>query len=323
LVDGTGVAPEVAAARQRGLNAIVLPVSDEKTAAADRIAADTIRAAGLDLYYWIEIGRHVETADAHPLWMASLQGHQEWRRLFPQTPRPAANEVIKAYPWVPVLYREAFDEHLRRVNRLVAALPPAKGVFLNDLQAAPSACGCGNILCRWTNDYGPIRTATELGPDAAAKFVAEVARLAPDSAVIPVWVTECEEHDRDGPCAGVGCFRGLCWKEYVKQLASLEKQAPQIGVLLPLRDFQRELPAYREPAGWITQALASFHNMPPQHGAAAVAAQRLIAVVQGWDVSEQQIQQQTDRALAAGVAGVVVSRTKIDQRWEPRVVRFR
>ena len=255
--------------------------------------------------------------------MASLQGHQEWRRLFPKTPRPEPDEVIKVYPWVPVSYREAFDEHLRRVNRLLADKPTAKGLFLNDLQAVPSACGCGNILCRWTTDYGPIRTATELGPDAAARFVGEVGKLIPMSAVIPVWVTECEEHDRDGPCAGVGCFRGLCWKEYVKQIAPLAEQSRQIGVLLPIRDFQRELPVYREPAGWITHALSTFQTLLPQHGGKSIAPGRLIAVVQGWDVTDVEVTAQTDRAIASNVAGVVVSRIKIEQQWQPRVVRYK
>ena len=48
-------------------------------------------------------------------------------------------------------------------SRLVAT--PLGRRFLNDLQAAPSACGCGNTFCRWTPDYGPIRTATELPPE--------------------------------------------------------------------------------------------------------------------------------------------------------------
>jgi hypothetical protein len=319
MVDAAGVDRELEAAPRDQYNAIVLKLSD---GTSDRSAAQRIVASGLDLYYWIEIARDVATAEAHPLWMASLQGHPEWRRLFPQAPKPGPNEVIKAFPWVPILYREAFDEHLRRVRPLLAGLPAPRGVFLNDLQGAPSACGCGNTLCRWTADYGPIRTATDAGPAAAAEFVRAVAGLVPDAEVIPVWVTECEEHDRDGACAGVGCFRGLCWKEYVKQFTPLAEQVRRVGVLLPVREFERELPVYREPAGWVTHALSTFRTLVPQHGGKAVEPGRLIAVVQGWDVTDAEVTAQTDRAWAAQAGGVVLSRVKIEQQWQPRVVRY-
>ena len=57
---------------------------------------------------------------------------------------PADDEVVKTYPWVPVLSREGFDAQLARVRKLLDGLPRPAGVFLNDLQAAPSACGCGH-----------------------------------------------------------------------------------------------------------------------------------------------------------------------------------
>src|SRR5688572_13698695 len=117
-----------------------------------------LRKAGCRLYYWIEGGRCEELADAHPEWMTSLQGHPEWRRHFPSFPQPAEGEVVKNYPWVPLFYKEAFEEHLKRIHSLIRLMPKPDGILLNDLQAAPSACGCGNTLCRWTTDYGPIKT---------------------------------------------------------------------------------------------------------------------------------------------------------------------
>src|SRR5205814_1020593 len=73
------------------------------------------------------------------------------------------------------------------------------GVFLNDLQAGPSSCGCGNDQCRWALDYGAPATAPKTpGDDAAARAVAEVRTRFPDKAVIPVWVTECETVDLPG-----------------------------------------------------------------------------------------------------------------------------
>ena len=170
-------------------------------------------------YYWIEIARCPSLADEHPRWMASVQGHDEWRRLFENPPRPDESQVVKVHPWVPVLYEESFAAHLDRVRAVISNLPPAEGILLNDLQGPPSACGCGNPQCRWTADYGPRRTATPKDDFAARDFLVEVRKLT-DKQVIPIWVTECEQHDEaaDGWCAGVGCFRGICWKAYTKQL---------------------------------------------------------------------------------------------------------
>src|SRR5688572_3733224 len=188
--------------KENKFNSVVLYLSEEDSVQATGAAAGFLRSAGMDLYYWIEVGRNPVLAEAHPEWMASLQGHPEWRRLFPQLRMAAAGEVVKNYPWVPVLYQEAFDAHLKRVARLLLGRPVPKGVFLNDLQGAPSACGCGNDLCRWTADYGPIQTATRLAADASAKFVTEVQSLAPAAKIIPVWTTECEEEDMHNKCAG-------------------------------------------------------------------------------------------------------------------------
>src|SRR5262245_41677580 len=181
-----------------GQSTVLLVLDDDSAGGRQALsdAARRVKDAGLGLEYWIEVGRCPELANAHPAWMASLQGHPEWRRLHNEFPQPKANEVVKNYPWVPVLYRESFDAQLDRVGRLLSDRPPSRGVWLNDLQGPPSACGCGNPVCRWTADYGPIKTATPLGDEAAAKFVAAVAKLVPGGVrVMPVWTTECERHD--------------------------------------------------------------------------------------------------------------------------------
>ena len=319
---------ELHAAKADGANAIVLQLDGQRDEQQQRevSAARRIQRSGLDLYYWIEIARCPELADAHPEWMASLQGHSEWRRIFKDAPQPQKNiEVVKNYPWVPVLYEEAFEAHRQRVQRLLHGKPAAKGVLLNDLQGGPSACGCGNPLCRWTGDYGPIKTATPLPADAAACFVAAVGKLAPESEIIPVWVTECEEHDgaKDGLCAGVGCFKGICWKAYNKQLAAVAEQSKQIGVLLPFRAFQRDLSIYGDQAGWIRHALKTFQTMPPRHGSKSIAKERLICVLQGWGVAAAEIEAQKKQASEAGAAGYIVSRAKIDQSWQPRIHKVR
>lgn len=305
--------------------AIVLRGDSEAARKQEKKAAERVTQSKLDLYYWIEIAHNPDLADAHPEWMASLQGHQEWRRLFKDAPVPEADEVVKVYPWVPILYKEAFQAQLDRVGRLLKDNPESKGVFLNDLQGAPSACGCGNPLCRWTGDYGPIHTATQLGPDAAARFVTAVQKLAPQARVVPVWVTECEQHDgaKDGLCAGVGCFKGICWKAWTAQLMPLVKESERVGVLLPFREFQRDLPVYGERASWIAHAVKSFQEMPPRRGGTAVPASQLITVLQGWDVAEEDVAAQVRMAESAGVGGYVVAYSKVDQSWRPKIVQWK
>ena len=282
-------------------------------------AAARIKSAGLHLDYWIEVARNPTLAEAHPEWMASIQTHEEWRRFYPDFPKPDKGGTVKVYPWVPVLYEETFNVHVERVAKLLDNVPAPRRVFLNDLQGAPSACGCGHPLCRWTTDYGPIKTATRLPHDAAAKFVAAVKRLAPGMEIIPVWTTECESHDKEGLCAGVGCYRGACWRDWTAQLSPLAAEAPMLAALVPYRAFQRDLPIYERTAGWISQSLKFFETMPARYDSKGVPVSRLIAVVQGWDVTQDQLKAQMARAREAGAPGVIVAYTEIDQSWEPRL----
>lgn len=309
---------------KKGVNSVVLMLSDDESKVSQERAIRRIHSTGMDLYYWIEIARNPALADAYPEWMASLQGHSEWRRHFPGFPTPSADEVVKNYPWVPILYREAFGAHLKRLSKLLQQLPAAKGIFLNDLQAAPSACGCGNSLCRWTPDYGPIRTATRLPADAAFRFAEAVARQVSPAEIIPVWTTECEEGDgtKDGPCAGVGCFAGLCWKEYTAQLMPVTQRFDRLGVLLPFRAIGRDLPRYGPTAGWVSDALRSFQKMPPKHQGSTVAVNRLIPVLQGWDVTLEEQQAQVARSQQMGAMGYVLALSQIDQSWEPRIIKL-
>jgi len=305
---------------REGANSVVLMATSDGGANL-RAAARRIRSARLGLYYWIEVARDAGLASTHPEWMASLQGHQEWRRHFPRFPEAGNGEVVKNYPWVPILYQEAFDAHLQRISHLLSGLPQARGVFLNDLQSAPSACGCGNSLCRWTSDYGPLHTATRLSADAAARFAKAVAALTPQYRVIPVWTTECEEMDKEDLCAGVGCFAGLCWKEYTAQLMPLASSFEHLGVLLQFRDMGRDLRRYGSAGGWAKLALKSFSELPHRWQGAAVTANRLIPILQGWNVTEAERRDQIRLSQEGGSTNYVMAVKKIDQAWEPRILK--
>ena len=46
-------------------------------------------------------------AEAHPEWMASLGMHDDWQKRFPKPPCQRKGRA-KAFPWVPITYRETF-----------------------------------------------------------------------------------------------------------------------------------------------------------------------------------------------------------------------
>ena len=126
---------------------------------------------------------------------------------------------------------------------------------------------------------------------------------------------------KDGPCAGVPCFSGTCWYEYTKQLMPLASRCDTLAVLTPFLAFGRDDPRYGPRAGWVKEALASFAQMPPKRNGSAIPADRLIAVLQGWEIGPEEIKAQVERADEAGAAGYIVSRMKIEQGWEPRIVK--
>ena len=65
---------------------------------------------------------------------------------------------------------------------------------------------------------------------------------------------------------------------------------------------------------------AAFRANLARNGS-AIPADRLIAVLQGWEIGPEEIKAQVERAGEAGAAGYIVSRMKIDQGWEPRIVK--
>jgi hypothetical protein len=298
---------------------VALILSTISNHAQEKQAAESVLSAGLVLDYFVEVGRCPELAEMHPEWMASLQVHDGWRTLFPDAAIPTDRQVIKNSPWVPILNQEPFDAQVIRIRRLLADMPAPRRIWLNDVQGAPSACGCGHPLCRWTADYGPIKTATPLDHDAAARFVSSIQQIAGASEIIPVLVGECEADDKDTVCCGVACFEGRCWKDFTRQLDSVATVVDKIAVACFYQLFERDLERYGTEAGWIGYTLNSFSEMPRLREGTGVLPARLIAVLQGWDVDDSQIQAQIQQASTANVAEWIVALTPIDQSWQPVV----
>jgi hypothetical protein len=319
---GRATPQALAAWSAEGRNAVVVPLDESISRAQWSDLSAAAERAGLALYPWIEVARNPGMADAHPDWMACPGGHHDdWRRRYPGAPVAQPGEVVKAWPWAPIGYAPAFEAHRRRLRGLLDGLPGRwAGVFLNDLQAGPSSCGCGNDQCRWALDYGSPTTAAKTpGDDAAARLVAELAGIHPGKAVIPVWVTECETIDlpgvpgSTGRCGKVECAKTACWPRYSRTWNPLlQATSGPMAAALWTGSFGRD------PA-WIETGLSLFRQ--PPGGGAAIAQERVIAVLPGWDTPEPDRAKLTARAKSAG-CGWLIALTKIDQSWEPRLVKL-
>ena len=310
----------LAAWKAKGVTEIVVPL-DEVTKRHWGSITKVVEQAGMMLWPWVEVARNPMMADAHPDWMAALGGHHDdWRRRFPKAPRAKPGEVIKAWPWVPIGYAPAFNAHRERVKALLGDLPGTwPGVFLNDLQAGPSSCGCGNDQCRWALDYGAPQTAAKTpGDDSAARVVAELLVHYPGKMIIPVWVTECEPVDlpnaKDGTglCGGVSCAKGDCWPRYVRNWNPIRKSTTgPIALALWPETFGRD------PTRWIESPIDLFQK--PPRGGTSLAPEKTIAIVQAWEKPPAFVDAVLDR-IKRIPSGYVLALDPIDQSWEPRAV---
>jgi hypothetical protein len=318
----------VAAWKSEGFSTVVLVLDERFEAAAYQKAASTIAAASLDLYYWIEVGRNPTLAREHPEWMAALGMHDDWRMNFPHMPDLADHEVAKAWPWVPIAYSDAFNAHLERIKALLDRVPgDYRGLLLNDLQGAPSSCGCGNLQCRWAIDYGvPSTTPKVDAPDVAARFLAEVRTLVDNKVVIPVWTTECERQDlareksaadfSTGYCGTVDCFDN-CRDRFAEQWTALytSHQGP-IGILAVHKELNRDRSEYGQSANWIARTVDYLDQLKPKR----LPHNRLWLVVQGYGLTPSEESAARETAKRTGASAVLVAKSRIDQSYEPRII---
>jgi hypothetical protein len=310
----------------------VAVVLDERTSeAAYRTIGRHISEGGLDLYCWIEVGRNPKMAAAHPRWMAALGSHEDWQKNFPKFPEPGAGEVAKAFPWVPIGYRETFDAHLARIEQLLKRAPTGwRGLLLNDLQGGPSSCGCGNLQCRWAIDYHVSSTASKLDDDiVAARFVAEVRKRSGDKEVVPIVTTECSEadlpadkhqgHPGTGFCGTVGCATSACSEVFTVQWMGLTRgNEKPMGLLATHTALQRTQKEFGGGPGWVTNAIGYLDHTLPLNGGKPISSTRLWVVVEGSPTGDEPMAREL--AAKAAVGAVIVARTKIDQSYQPRMV---
>jgi hypothetical protein len=219
------------------------------------------------------------------------------------------------------------------VERLLEAVPADyKGVLLNDLQGGPASCGCGNLQCRWATDYQVPATGVKVNGDAAAKFVVAVQERAKGKQVVPVWTTECDNEDlpaekragewSTGYSGTVGCAVGGCPKEFARQWSALaDVHRGDIAILALHREFGRVFPEYGEATEWVPRPLDYLDRTLPENGAQKFSRDRLWVVVQGYGVSRIEESAARQAAAKTGAGVVLVARTRIDQSYQPRMVR--
>ncbi len=318
-----------------GVNGVVLVIESSDVAYKEiaREAAQRVRERELSLCYWIEIARDASLADAHPELTAGLQGHDAWRLDAPGAPVPADGERLQAWPWVPILYAEAFELQLAKVEERLSGLPEPDGLFLNDLQGAPSACGCGNALCRWTVDYLG-EPAAPLGQDpVAARFLERVRERHPGLRIIPVWTGECgpEAESAVESCHGVPCYTGRCWPALVDELRPIVESGSSIGLLLaekvpvdPPGENHIGMSSVEELEDSIYAPVSSgLGGFPLELGKRGLelGSERLIPVLRCWDHSSVEgIRAQTRIANRHGAQEWVVALVPVEQDMEPRLV---
>lgn len=298
---------------------------DTPRAEIDRLQ-ENAREAGETLYLWINVGRNARLAAACPGWVAGMGSHDDWRRDFPAAPHPGPGERIGVFPWTPIWYEAVLEDRREAIVKLLGGKTPGiAGVFLNQVQGAPSACGCGNLQCRWTVDYRMGGGPRKVEGAPAALLVERLEKDLPGVQWIPVWVTECEERDQGtistGHCGTVPCFGGLCWRESTKELGALTaKSDGPLALLATEKQFQRDGASRTTPGDWLELLVSELKEIPPLHGRAAVPASRLIAVLEGDEASAAERHLLEDRALETGVRGVLVLVRPLDESWEPRLV---
>jgi hypothetical protein len=309
-------------ARERaadGATAAVVPVAAEGEREAVTQALAAARGAGLEAYLWIEVARDEAAAQAHPEWLSEPQ-HTEWLELFPEQDWTGRHPVV--YPWICVNNHAVFDYASQRVCRLVNAIEaPLAGVFLNDIQGGPVGCGCGNDLCRsWDNSPGEkIAPSPYERPETffSVVFLNELRRRLPGRTLIPIICEECEAgivmdgidspDEVLGECHGVPCRP--CSTDYYPRLIDSLQPEPRVGLLSFYKLWRRNVSLWGAEAGWVGAVLRRYHERDP--------AQRLVSVLQGWDVTAAELAAQIAQSQAGGSAGYLVAGMTIDQSFWP------
>ena len=311
---------EIEAAQQAGATAIITPLDAEmdKSAVADFKAS--ARSHGLEHGFWIEIGRDPEAAISHPEWLHVPQ-HSDWLSQFPAWNGPNA----AVFPWLPLNNKAVFDYQLAKVASIASMLEPGDSIYLSNVQNPPAGCGCGNLQCRsWDNSPGE-----KIAPSPyehkeiffTSLFLDALAAKLPLMRITPIICPECEQGVVMGTvanpdaqtryCNSINCSDpcgGYYYPGLVRALGGLER----VGLLCTYKALRRDIPIYGETAAWVAANIDRYS----EHG----AIRKLLPVLQGWDVSEEERNAQLDFVSKRNVRGYILSLLPLDNSFWPVAV---
>jgi hypothetical protein len=178
-------------------------------------------------------------------------------------------------------------------------------------------------MCRWTSGYTSKQTTTPSDDGAAARLTVRLRAAVGGADVVPVWTSECEKGDepKERCCGGVPCFSGgACWTEMWKQLDLVADSNPTLGLLLLAKSFERSGADDTAGASWIAPAIGALGAADERRAGPAIAAGRLVAVLEAAGRKPDVVEREVAAAQSAGVKSVVVAFAPIDQSYAPKVV---
>jgi hypothetical protein len=147
--------------------------------------------------------------------------------------------------------------------------------------------------------------------DAHLARIKRLVERVPAEQTEPNWTTGC--------CGEVDCFI-YCLTRFTEQWNALHQtRNGPTAVLLLHKEFRRSGKKYGSGPNWITHAMRHLDHKDLK----VVPREKLWLVVQGYGVSSEEERSARKTAAQTGAAMVAVARTRIDQSYEPRVVRVR
>ena len=275
---------------------------------------------GLEPGFWIEVGRDEEAAGSHPEWLHVPQ-HTDWLAQFPDWSGASA----AVFPWLPLNNKAVFDYQLAKVTSIAAMLESGDSIYLNNVQNPPAGCGCGNLQCRsWDNSPGE-----KIAPSPyehreiffTLLFLDALNAKVPSMSITPIICPECEQGVVMGTvanpdaqtryCNSINCADpcgGFYYPGLVRALSGLEG----VGLLCTYKALRRDIPLYGEKAAWVAANINRFG----EHGPVT----KVIPVLEGWDVTEQEVKAQLDFASKAGARGYILATLPLDNSFRPVAV---
>lgn len=309
------------AARRGGADGIITPLGMQTDKAHVAAFKSQARRHGLEPGFWIEIGRDQEAAIKHPEWLHVPQ-HTDWLAQFPDWSGPSA----AVFPWLPLNNKAVFEYQLAKVASLASMLESGDSIYLSNVQNPPAGCGCGNLQCRsWDNSPGE-----KIAPSPyehkelffTSMFLDALRAKLPAIRITPIICPECEQGVVMGTvanpdaqtryCNSINCSDpcgGFYYPGLIRALGGLER----VGLLCTYKALGRDIPVYGGKAAWVAANIERYG----EHGPVT----KLIPVLQGWDVSEEEVNAQLDFVSKAGARGYILSRLPLDNSFRPVAVK--